>query len=251
MSFSYHSAPKSHTELKVRPHLQTYLSKGKRKEPGKSHTAHYWQTLKICPYCKNMNCKHSQPLSFLSSVYLGDEPDTRRLRDLIFPFLQQERPIQFYQTTLLSQELFGILRFITKYCVLKSQKSEMHLSPTSKKKATSRKWANPGMAVEEHDMRHLNCLSASEPKLENLTEVLSQGSVVQKTSFQQSSVQQLLTTILLLSELPKKGIMSLQTHTRHSTFGYWPQSMWSVALKTNKQKPQQGAAEKPHCARQE
>lgn len=29
-----------------------------------------------------------------------------------------------------------------------------------------RNGANPGMAVEEHNMRHLNCLSASELKLE-------------------------------------------------------------------------------------
>lgn len=50
--------------------------------------------------------------------------------------------------------------------MLKSQKSEMHLSPTRQKQTTSRKWANPGIAVEEHDMRHLNCSSASEPKLE-------------------------------------------------------------------------------------
>lgn len=231
---SYHGTQKSHTGLKVRPHLQIYLSKGKRKEPRKPHTAHCWQTLKICPHCKNMNCKHPQPLYFHSFVYLGDELDAQRLSDLIFPFLQLERPIQLYQTTLLSLELFGSLRFITKHCVLKSQKSEMHLSPTRQKQTTSRKWANPGMAVEEHDMRHLNCSSPSEPELEELAEVLSQGSLVQKTSLQQSSVQQVLTTILLLSELPKKGIMSLQTHSRHSTFGYWPQSMWSVELKTNK-----------------
>lgn len=35
----------------------------------------------------------------------------------------------------------------------------------NKSGAMSRKWANPGMAVEEHDTRHLNCLSASEPEL--------------------------------------------------------------------------------------
>lgn len=99
-------------------------------------------------------------------MYLGDEPDAQRLSDLIFPFQQLERPIQFYQTTLLSQELFRSFRFITKHCVLKSQKSEMHLSPTRQKQTRGRKWANPGMAVEEHDVRHLNCSSASEPKLE-------------------------------------------------------------------------------------
>lgn len=120
MSFPYHGAQKSHTGLKVRPHLQTYLSKGKRKEPGKPHTAHCWQTLKICPRCKNTNCKHPQPLSFHSFVYLGEEPDAQRPGDLIFSFLQLERPIQFYQTTLLSQELFGSLGFITEHCVLKS-----------------------------------------------------------------------------------------------------------------------------------
>lgn len=113
-----------------------------------------------------MNCKHLQPLSFHSFVYLGDKPGAQRLSDLVFPFLQLERPIQFYQTTLLSQELFESLRFITKHCVLKLQESEMHLPPASKEQTTSSKQANPGMAVEEHDMRHLNCLSPSEPELE-------------------------------------------------------------------------------------
>lgn len=42
----------------------------------------------------------------------------------------------------------------------------MHLSPTSQEQTKSRKCANPGMVVEEQDMRHLNCLSASELELE-------------------------------------------------------------------------------------
>lgn len=42
----------------------------------------------------------------------------------------------------------------------------------------------------------------------------------------------------------KKGIMSLQTHTRRTTFGYCPRSMWSVEFKQTKS--QQGQAEASH-----
>lgn len=38
-----------------------------------------------------------------------------------------------------------------------------------------RKWANPGMAVEEHDTRYLNCLSASEPELEEPSRGMESG----------------------------------------------------------------------------
>lgn len=81
MSFSYHGAQKSHIGLNVRMHLQTDLSKGKRKESGKPHTTCCWQTLNICPHCKNINCKDPQPLSFHSSAYLEDE-----LRDSMISF---------------------------------------------------------------------------------------------------------------------------------------------------------------------
>lgn len=119
--------------------------------------------------------------------------------------------------------------------MLKSQESEMHLSPASQEQTTNRKQANPGMAVEEH-MRHLNCLSASEPELEEPGRGTKSGICGPEdiTSTKQciTGTNHHLASVWMTK---KKGIMSLQTHTRHTTFGYWPQSMWLVQLKTSKQ----------------
>lgn len=53
-----------------------------------------------------------------------------------------------------------------KYCTVKSQIAETHLSPASREQTNSRKRANQGTAVEERGTRHFNCSSKSEPESE-------------------------------------------------------------------------------------
>lgn len=65
-----------------------------------------------CAHCTNGYCKHLQAWPSHFFVHLGDETSTQRLSDLIFPFLQLERLIKVYKTTLLFGELLGSLRFI-------------------------------------------------------------------------------------------------------------------------------------------
>lgn len=197
---------------------------------------------------------HSHCISILLCIWEMNLILRGSLSDFIFPFLQLERPIQFYQTTLLSQELFGSLRFITKHWVLKSQKSETHLSPTRQKQTMSRKWANPGMAVEEHDMRHLNCSSASEPELEEPSRGTESGICGPEdiTSTKQCTAG---TNHHIASVWITKKRDNVSSNPQQTLY-IWllaPINVigWVKNKQTNKQKAQQGAAEKPHCARQE
>lgn len=67
---SYHGVQKSHTGLKVRPHLQTYLSKGKRKEPGKLHMPTAGKQSKSVHIAKTWTANiHSHCISILLCIW--------------------------------------------------------------------------------------------------------------------------------------------------------------------------------------
>lgn len=50
--------------------------------------------------------------------------------------------------------------------MVKPQIAETDLSPASQEQTNTRKRANQGTAVEERDMRHLNCSLKSDPESE-------------------------------------------------------------------------------------
>lgn len=130
----------------------------------------------------------------------------------------------------------------------------MHLSPTRQKQTRGKKWANPGMAVEEHDVRHLNCSSASEPKLEKPGRGTESGICGPEDI---TSTKQCMTGtnhhIASVWITKKRDNVSSNPHQTLYTWLLAPINVigWVKNKQTNKQKAQQGAAEKPHCARQE
>lgn len=75
--------------------------KGKANEPGRQHMASKQPPTPAHALRKNVSCKHLQTSPFHCFVYSGEETRTRGLSHLILPFLQLERPIKVYKTTLL------------------------------------------------------------------------------------------------------------------------------------------------------
>lgn len=69
-----------------------------------------------------------------------------------------------------------------KYCTVKSQIAETHLSPASREQTNSRKRANQGTAVEERARGILTVHRNQSPSQRNPVEVPSQESAIQKAS---------------------------------------------------------------------
>jgi len=206
------SSPGSVTHLCATPHV----SNGETDGPGKQRAAPRQQT--STPQKRALQTSADIPFSVISHFW-ETKPLLRGSPISFSPFwhwrgqLKFTKPRCFLGNYLEADDLGSVM----KYCMVNSESPNGSLTHESRQ-SDSRKRAKRGTSAEERATRRCDCSPKSEPAERGGGTSSGICDITQR-----SGVQRELTTTSL--QLPKKGIMSLQTHTRHTTFGCRPRSM--------------------------